>query len=125
MSNIAEDRPLTTREIALTQWLLEHGESNAARFLDQLPRARVASRCPCGCASVDFAIDGQRAPTGTGMDILADYEWRGPAGELFGVFAYAQRDLLGGIEVWSIDGEATPTHLPDPSDLTPLEIQKV
>ena len=125
MSNIAEDRPLTLQEVALTRWLLEHGESGAARFLDQLARARIVSRCGCGCASVDFAIDGQRAPAGTGMDILADYEWRGPAGELFGVFAYAQTDLLGGIEVWSIDGEATPTRLPDTSELTPLEIQKV
>ena len=125
MSETAEDRPLSAQEVALTRWLLEHGESGAARFLEQLPQARVVSHCPCGCASVDFAIGGQRAPAGTGMEILADYEWRGPAGELFGVFAFAQGDLLGGIEVWSIDGEATPTTLPNPAELKPLVLQKV
>ena len=125
MSDIAEDRPLTSHEVALTRWLLAHGEPSAAAFCDQLAGARVVARCPCGCASVDFTIDGQRAPAGTGMAILADYEWRGSAGELFGVFAFAQGDLLGGIEVWSVDGEATPTRLPDPAELTPLEIQKV
>ena len=116
---------MTDREVMLTTWLLEHDEAGAERFVPQLRRARVVARCPCGCASVDFAIDGQRAPTGEGMEILADYQWRGTAGELFGVFVFARRDLLSGLEVWSIDGEATPTALPDTSELTPLVIQKV
>jgi hypothetical protein len=125
MSNTSEDRPLSAREVALTTWLLEHGEPEARKFLDHVARARVVGRCPCGCASVDFAVDGQRAPAGTGLEILADYQWRGAAGELFGVFAFASGDLLAGIEVWSIDGEATPTELPATSQLTPLAIQKV
>ena len=120
-----ENRPLSPQEVALTIWLLEHGEPEAHRFLDHVPRAWVVARCPCGCASVDFAIDGQRAPVGTGMEILADYEWRGPADELFGVFLFARGDLLSGLEVWSIDGESTPTVLPEPSQLTPLVIQTV
>ena len=125
MSNeIVEDRPLTTQEAVLTSWLLEHGQAAATQFLPQVGRARVVARCRCGCASVDFAVDGQRAPPEESMQILSDYQWRGPSGELFGVFVFARRDLLCGLEVWSIDGEATPTVLPDPSNLTPLEIQK-
>ena len=125
MSDIIEDRPLSAHEVALTTWLLEHGEPEARGFVDHIARARVVARCPCGCASVDFAIDGQRAPTGTGMEILADYQWSGSAGELFGVFVFARGDLLAGLEVWSIDGASTPTQLPQPSELTPLVIQKV
>jgi hypothetical protein len=121
---IAVDRPLTSQEATLTSWLLEHGEPAAKQFLPQVARARVAARCRCGCASVDFAVDGQRAPAGEGMEILSDYQWRGAGGELFGVFVFSRRDLLSGLEVWSIDGEATPKSLPDPSQLTPLEIQK-
>jgi hypothetical protein len=121
---IEENRPLTPEELALTTWLLEHGEAAAAQFVPQVARARVVARCPCGCVSVDFSIDDQRAPAGEGMEILSDYQWRGKGGELFGVFVFARRDLLSGLEVWSIDGQATPTVLPDPSELTPLEIQK-
>ena len=114
------DRPLSAEEAALTRWLLEHGESEAHRFVDHVSRARVVGRCPCGCASVDFAIDGQRAPAGTGLHVLSDYQWRGANGELFGVFVFSRGDFLGGLEVWSVDGRATPTFLPEPSQLEPL-----
>jgi hypothetical protein len=113
------ERPLSAEEVALVTWLLEHGEPEACAFVDQVARARVVGRCPCGCASVDFAIDGQRPP-GTGLHTLSDYQWRGPDGELFGVFVFARAGLLLGLEVWSIDGRATPTFLPRTSDLVPL-----
>ena len=113
------DRTLSAEETALPTWLLEHGEPKVQRFLEHVPRARVVGRCPCGCASIDFAIAGQRAPAGTGVDVLSDYQWRGSQGELFGVFVFARADLLSGLEVWSIDGRATPTFLPKPSQLEP------
>ena len=109
----------------MTTWLLEHGEVTAAAFVPHVARARVVARCPCGCASVDFAVDGQRGPAGEGMEILSDYQWSGAGGGLFGIFVFARRDLLAGLEVWSIDGQAAPTELPDSSELTPLVIQKV
>jgi hypothetical protein len=114
------DRPLTAEEIALTIWLLQYGEAKAERFLEHVPRARVVGRCPCGCASIDFAIAGQRAPACTGLDVLSDYQWRGSQGELFGVFVFARGNLLSGLEVWSIDGRATPTSLPNASELEPF-----
>jgi hypothetical protein len=120
-----EERPLSAEETGLTTWLLEHGEPAARQFLSQVARARVIERCPCGCASVDFAVDGQRAPTGTGLDILADYQWRGSRGELFGVFVFAREDLLSGLEVWSIDGQSTPVTLPQQWELTPLVTRKI
>jgi hypothetical protein len=56
------DRPLTEDERELTRWILEHGSSGTDVFVDQLERARVKSVCPCGCASIDFAIEGMPDP---------------------------------------------------------------
>jgi hypothetical protein len=80
-TSVAEDRPLTTAEALLIRWLLENGNPGASRFLPQLDLARVASRCYCGCASIDLAIDG----SGT----------------------------LAGLEIWSQDGLADATSLPE------------
>src|SRR5260370_25699962 len=110
---IPEDRPLTAAEPTLVRWLMLHGIREAACYLPQLDRARVASRCYCGCASIDFAIDGVVPPPGTGITTLADYEWLAPGGELFGVFVFESSGLLAGLEVWSQDGLAQATALPD------------
>jgi hypothetical protein len=119
--HITEDRALTEQEHALVRWLLEHGEQHAKGFVSQLSDARVVARCTCGCASVDFAIAGQRAPTTGSMDILSDYGWRDASGHLFGAFVFARGGLLAGLDLWSIDGQATATYLPEPSELTPIE----
>ena len=59
---IPEDRPLTGQEAALVRWLLEQGGTTAVGFIPQLAELRVISRCPCGCASIDFAIGGTVPP---------------------------------------------------------------
>src|SRR6202008_916911 len=71
---IPEDRPLTATEVSLVRWLLQHGIPQAANYIPQLDRARVASRCYCGCASVDFAIDGAVPSASEPMGVLADFE---------------------------------------------------
>jgi hypothetical protein len=55
---ITERRPLTQAERELAQWMLEHGGPSSAAFLPQVERAAVVSRCPCGCASIDFEVAG-------------------------------------------------------------------
>ena len=121
-----EDRPLTEQEQALIRWLLEHGEEHAAAFLPQLSDARVVSRCACGCASIDFAIGGRAADRRiTGMDILSDYKWSDSDGHLVGAFVFACGGLLAGLDLWSIDGEATATHLPEPGQLQPIESDRI
>lgn len=115
-----ENRTLTDQESGLIRWLLENGEEHAAAFISQLASARVISRCTCGCASIYFAIAGRCAPTDDGMDILSDYCWQDPSGPLFGAFVFARGGLLAGLDR-SIDGQATATYLPDPSELRPIE----
>ena len=34
-----------------------------------------------------------------------------------GVFVFAEQEQLAGLEVWSVDGEETPTSLPEPRQL--------
>jgi hypothetical protein len=117
---IPEDRPLMDREAALVRWMLEHGTAAAARFLPQLAAARVASRCSCGCASVDFAVGGVVPPPGNGIGILADFEYRTAEGHLCGAFVFERAGLLAGLEVWSVDGLSTPSALPEVGQLQPL-----
>jgi hypothetical protein len=109
---IPEDRLLSPAEATLVRWLLKHGTPRAADYLPQVDRARVASRCHCGCASVDFAIDEMIPPRSGPIGILADFEWNGPGGELFGVFVFERCGLLAGLEVWSQDGLGQATSLP-------------
>ncbi len=109
MSTLLEDRPLSADEYALTRWLLEHGFPGADAHLDALDHAWVVGRCGCGCASVDFVVDGRRPPHGATYEVLADYQWRDAAGHLGGVFAFARAGVLAGLEVWSVNGAADTT----------------
>jgi hypothetical protein len=123
---IPEERPLTAEERELVRWLLEHGipRAEASTFLPQLDQARVVSRCPCGCASINFAVAGQLPPSGAPLEVLSDYEWDGDTGAKFGVFVFAKTGILAGLEVWSIDGLAVPNHLPKIESIKPIEWTK-
>jgi hypothetical protein len=117
---IPEDRPLTTQEGLLVRWLLEHGNFDAAKFLPQLAEVRVVSRCPCGCASIDFAIGETVPPARAGMQVLADYVWQTADGAHCGVFVFARGGQLAGLEVWSVDGMEAVSSLPAVEQLRPL-----
>jgi hypothetical protein len=119
-TSILEDRPLRPQERALVGWLLEHGNPDAAGFLTQLAQARVVSRCPCGCASIDFSVGGAIPPSGAGMRILSDYVWRADDGAHCGVFVFACGGLLAGLEVWTADGMGPVSSLPATEWLRPL-----
>jgi hypothetical protein len=113
--NVNEERPVTQREAALIRWLLHHGKPSAAEHVAEVDGLRVVSRCSCGCASVDFVRD-----PGAGLEVPMDYQWENGHGNLFGVFVFAKRGRLAGLEVWSIDGRATPDSLPDIAVLRPI-----
>lgn len=105
------------------RWMLTHGGPLAASYLPQLDSALVAGRCPCGCASIDFSVGGATPPAEAGIEVLADFQWPDAGGGSCGVFAFARGGLLGGLEVWSIDGQVTPDVLPTPDVLTPLRLR--
>lgn len=111
------NRPLTPHERRLATWLLEHGNSSAAGFLDQLALAEVTPyRCACGCASIDFKIR-DRAEAPPGVHILATFQFM-QDGLHCGIFIYSSNGILSGMEVTGYDGDA-PRTLPEPEDLIP------
>jgi hypothetical protein len=113
------NRPLTESEAQLVRWMLQHGKPEATSFLPQLAKASVTPwRCPCGCASINFAVQGHAQPRG-GLTPLADFVF-GPAKDLSGIFVYEQEGLLSGLEVYGLAGEA-PKSLPTIESLRPFE----
>jgi hypothetical protein len=111
---VTEQRPLTVEEQALLRWLLVHGMEGAELYLDQIPRARVVSRCSCGCPSVDLALDGRISKRVGGSTILADVEGKSPEGALVGVILHARDGEISELEVYSRDGLAQRFGLPTP-----------
>lgn len=114
---IPEDRMLSDNERSLIRWLLEHGLPGSEIYVPQIDRIRVVSKCGCGCASVDFSLDGVPLDRTTGLQELSDYCWGTSGRDLCGVFVFARNEKLSGIEVWSVDGLVTPTELPKIEDL--------
>jgi hypothetical protein len=115
MSESASNRDLTSEERHLVRWMLEHGVPDASPFLSQFERAQVLpTRCPCGCASIDFSIDGQPKPSGE-LRPIADFVF-GSGDELSGIFVFEQSGVLAGLEVYGLAGDA-PKALPNPDSL--------
>jgi hypothetical protein len=116
------NRSLTEVEVRLIRWMLDHGEPGAAGFLAQLNQAEVTPwRCPCGCASINFSIQGQPNPSG-GMNVIADFVF-GTDKELSGIFIYEVNGILAGLEVSGYSGDA-PKSLPSPEELRPFSSEK-
>lgn len=108
------NRPLTSAELKLAKWMLEHGSPAAQAFLSQLDIAEISPfKCPCGCASIHFQIRGrEEAPPG--VHILGDFMLV-EGGHGGGAFIFENGGLLSGIEVYS-DGDPV-TVLPTAEDL--------
>lgn len=120
LTEIPDDRELTQNERSLISWLLKHGNDGAIHFLPQLDEARVTSRCYCGCASINLAINGKVPGLGAGTQILSDYEWSDSDCNHFGAFVFARYGLLAGLEIWSQDGLAPANTLPKIEQLRPI-----
>src|SRR5882762_9269570 len=88
MSNLPTDeRKMTAEEERLVRWMLEHGEPEAKPFLQQLELVRVTAwRCPCGCASINFVVEGHTAPS-VGLHPIANFVF-GDDGEESGIFVF-------------------------------------
>lgn len=112
MTSAEKNRSLTHSEYVLARWMLENGLPEAQAFLEQLERAEVMSwRCPCGCASINFQIQGH-PPAPPGVHIIGDFLC-GPIDAPAGAFIFESEGLLGGIEVYSMASDA-PSVLPVP-----------
>lgn len=109
---VPESRPLTDAESCLIEWLLAHSTHEAAAYRDQLPQVRVASRCNCGCPTIDLSVAGRQAVPGTPSVVLSDCVGRSSEGVRCGIILHARDGLLSELEVYPVEGEA-PFSLPD------------
>ncbi len=118
MSGEPTNRSLSCEEQALVTWMLQHGQPDAANYLSQLKHVKVSPwRCPCGCASLDFVMDGA-ASVDSGLTVLADFEF-GEGDELSGIIVFAKGGMLRGVEVYGLTGDA-PKTLPIVETLRPF-----
>jgi hypothetical protein len=79
------------------RWLLVNGMDGAPAYLDQILRARVVSRCSCGCPRVDFALDGRLSKRAGPFTIIADVQGQSPEGALIRVIVHACEGELSDI----------------------------
>lgn len=73
MPALAADRPLTDREREVLTFHLDFDPGQSLRethraLVGQIGFVRVTERCECGCASVMFGVDRDRAPRAAGYD---------------------------------------------------------
>jgi hypothetical protein len=113
-----DTRKLTKDEYELSLWLLEHGNEDACKYIDQLDNADATIwKCECGCASFNFKVHGQ-SEAKPGVHILSDYVF-GNVSELAGVFIFSSNGVLSGLEVYGLAADA-PSNLPKSHQLIPF-----
>ena len=103
-------RPLTQQESDLVRWLIEHAQADVRDLLSQIERLTVASKCTCGCPTVDFALDGvpvERKGEKVISDWLAEVD-----GEPVGVMLFQTNGKISTLEVYSLAGSDKPFGLP-------------
>ncbi len=95
----------------MIRWLLENGEPNASRLVDQINGLKVVSKCMCGCPTVYFALTGN-PPSRKGERLVSDWLARMNE-ELFGVMLFEVGGEISSLEVYSCSGEVTGFGLPE------------
>lgn len=117
------ERPLTEKEHSIVVWLLQHGNEEASKYLLEVEQATVVGRCPCGCATVYFAVSGHQPENGE-MNVLSDYCWIDDDGHTNGIFVYSIAGQLAGLEVHTCDGLYDNVQIPDPKVLIRMPPQQ-
>lgn len=106
-------RPLSSRERAFLDALVEPEFPGAVELRRQAAAVEVSGGCACGCASVDFVLPAVRP----GMRIITEAIHRDGTGEviLFTRHAHTGQEVLAGIECFWYEGDSM-TQLPPPSE---------
>jgi hypothetical protein len=111
------ERKITEDEIKLTEWLIEHAQNKVnLKGITIDKNSIVVSGCKCGCPSFDFKNDSR-----AGLDVVSDWFYRDEENHLNGIFLYLKNGSLGGVEIWSVDGQSEITEFPDVSKLVEVD----
>jgi hypothetical protein len=117
VGSVADVRPLTPDERRLLEWLLNHGTAEAEKYLEQLPGARVVSRCSCGCPTIAPAVGDRAAKASSPSTILAEGLAVSPEGVHVGIIVHGREGLISELEIYPIGEETEPFSLPRIDDL--------
>jgi len=89
----------------LLERLLAHGTPESRKYADQLPTVTVASRCGCGCPTIDLAVGGHAASLKSPTVILSEAGGVSPEGISFGIILHGREGLISELEFYPVDGE--------------------
>ena len=103
---VEENRSLTEKErTLLRKRLLTNGTPESRDYAGQLPVITVASRCGCGCPTIDLAVDGRAASLRSPTVILSEAGGVSPEGISFGIILHGREGLISELEFYPVDGE--------------------
>jgi hypothetical protein len=112
------DRPLTSPERAILDFLLTAEFQGRAALRAQVDHARASGRCPCGCATVDLAVDRTAAPPAQVSErMVADAMSRD--GE-YGLLLFVDDGYLSSVEIYGNVADPPPEFPPPSEFLEPL-----
>jgi hypothetical protein len=112
-----EVRPLKSSEVELIRWLLEHSQACHHHLTEQIPFLTVASKCNCGCPTIDFALNGTPVPR-KGEKVISDFLGFVER-ELVGVMLFETAGKLSTLEAYSCSGQLERFDFPPISTLHP------
>jgi len=96
-------RLLTSEEIELLNWLVEHGLPEAKSFAPQVEKIRATPWCDCGCPSISLYVE-EGAPVGMSSNsVIADVVGKTPEGKKIGVLLFQKGGKLSILEVYALD----------------------
>jgi hypothetical protein len=104
---ILTPRPLTPEELALVNWLLEHGLPEAKTFAPQVENI-LATRwhtgeSKCGCPSISLCVK-ENTPLGTcSNNVIADFVGVTPEGKKVGLLLFQKNGKLDLLEEYELD----------------------
>jgi hypothetical protein len=111
------NRPITDREAALILWLLKHGEAGAERYIPQIDRLVVVSKCTCGCPTIDLALENEPC-TSTRHGLISDHVAI-VEGHYVGVMLFATEKQLCMLEAYALPFADEPFEFPEIDALFP------
>lgn len=91
---------------------MRRGTPQSGAYASQLPLVTVASRCSCGCPTLDLAVAGRSASLGSPSTILAGAAGVSPEGVRFEILLHGREGMVSELEVYASDGEDGPFTLP-------------
>jgi hypothetical protein len=110
-------RPLAEEERAALDFLLTADFPGVDELRLQAPAMQVVGRCPCGCATIEFEVDADRAPAAVVVPRVP-VEASG-ADKPFGLLLFVDDGHLSSLEIWSTDDEMWDTFPPPSAFETP------